>query len=381
LKPSTFEPFLAASPENVILVYSSINSDPCDDYMNMFEELAHYMAAFVPFSRIDCASDSALAAQLNVLGMPTVAFFRNFSGEVLVSSLRRLIHTVTEMRQFIVSHWAVNVAAIPDLATLKNFLLSTPGQPKVLQIVRRSEPTIDFMQMATRHVAVAFGVVDTAQFPDFPFAIPGFPSYIAYRHARREPRIVITPDRVKELLNSWAIPTMLELSHPMWEVICGAECAVRIGHVPDIQELDELFQWNFSTFWIRQDSQAAKTFNGEVGDWIFLRPKERLWTAIRKEGVKAIEKKWKMRTRLAWMELPQGFTFAQEEGIAQMAVGFVASVWHNFLSTSINTLLTGCMVLFFVFKTVNPCIQRWRMTHRPQTGRIRTPVAAKAKVD
>jgi hypothetical protein len=117
-----------------------------------------------------------------------------------------------------------------------------------------------------------------------------------------------TIKEVKNSLAEWALPTMLELADNKWAGRCGSECVVRIGHPPD-EELAESCDFNFSTFWLRPDSQPAVALGVEDGDWLFLRPGEGRWSAIGKKNARTVKQKWKRRKQLQWLELPMGFAF------------------------------------------------------------------------
>jgi hypothetical protein len=360
INQSNFDTFFAESGESLILIYSSVMCEMCDLYLNHFEELAFRINQFVRFARIDCAENDALAHHLNVTGMPTLYYHKNESGKITSDFLKNLVHSPVEMRAFLVNRWRKYMFSIEDLADLEAFLGSTPGKPKAIEIARDLNSTIAFEYLAGLcHRTAEFAIIDERTFSGHPFNVRLRPTWIVYRHGSQPPRIETVLKNVIDHLQKWALPTLLELTYENFAEVCEAECVVRIGKV-SIEKVGEFCKLNFSTFWMEDQSKAAKSLNVGVGNWVVLRPSEKVF-AVMSEDDRNLERKWIKRDSLEFVEMPAGFRPDWHIGSLVLKVGqFVYGISFKGLVVNLDFVITFGVILWFM----NRKFKAWKASKR-----------------
>jgi hypothetical protein len=367
LTDSNFDDYFTAPGESLILVYSSVMCDQCDDYLNVFEHLAKGINWYVRLARINCADHGNLARRLNVTRMPSVVYSKKENGCIVSDHLRRLIRTDGEMLDFLVDHWQAHVELIGDTVRLTRFLSRRVGEPKIIQSVRDS-PTLQFLHLAGQHHSTAsFAVIIHNKTFDHGFQIRLTPTWIAYRREVCERRVETAITAVRGLLHSWALPTMLELTADNFADVCATECLVRIGNGTDT-EVGQFCAANFSTFWLPEDSRAANALGAERGSWVILRPSEMAFVGLGAVGRKAateIGRLWMARQSLEFMRLPRGFAPDRPGGLIP-----VLDCVRNYWSAAAMAAIAGGVVVFLVFRKNRAVAGKKPMT-KPETGKLK----------
>lgn len=309
LDPSNIDEFLAAPEDAAILVYSSVMCERCEDYLNSFETIANSSNEWARFARIDVAANEELARRLKVRSMPTIVYYKNASGKVTTDSLRSLIRDGKEGIDFLTSHWRLHIEYLKSDGALVKFLKRNPGLPKVIQIVKKSDGTLQYQKLAAEHYEFAeFAVIDKDKFPPLQYPITLYPTWVVYRHLSIPYRLMTTLKEVRVSLQNWSLPTMLELHRFNYPDLCGEVCCVRIGRAPDAT-IEKLTSVNVSTFWIAP-GKASRKLGASDGSWVVLRPGDgkfaRLSVSKRDEGRSLFREFTDVHSR-DLRKLPRGF--------------------------------------------------------------------------
>lgn len=259
--------------ESLIFIYSSVMCTACDIYLEIFEEFAQQFNSFVKCGRIDVSTSTQLAKDIGAKGIPSFVYYKKnlTSGKTVINSLLDPINSAQQISAFLISQWDLEIYLLNSVDQFSAFLNLYDKRTKIIEIVKYSseKQNIQFDKFAGKYKEKAlFAIIDHNNFSiAHQFEIRKFPAYLMFRNPEAEPLIFDSIESLTLGIENYQGPVMAELTRLNFPQMCGRNCLIRMGKAPLNVVYDLNYQY-FPTFWISENSNAAKALGAKPNEWV-----------------------------------------------------------------------------------------------------------------
>ena len=259
--------------ESLILVYSSVMCTACEIYLEIFEEFAQQFDSYVKCGRIDVSTSTQLAKDIGAKGYPCFIYYKKnlTTDKVTTDFLLDPINSAHQISTFLISQWKLEIYVLSSVDQFSTFLNHYDKRIKIIEIVKYVTETssIQFDRFAGKYREKAlFAIIEHKNFTIAnQYDIRRFPAYLLFRTPEAEPLIFDSIDSLTLAVENYQGPVMAELTRLNFPQICGRSCLIRIGKAPQ-NVIEDLNYQYFPTFWIDENSKAAKVLGAKHNDWV-----------------------------------------------------------------------------------------------------------------
>lgn len=337
--------------ESLIFVYSSVMCTACDIYLEIFEEFAAQFDSYVKCGRIDVSTSSQLAKDIGAKGIPSFIYYKKnlTTDKVVTDFLTDRINSANQISAFLISQWKLEIYMLSSADQFYTFLNHYDKRIKIIEIVKYVTETssIQFERFAGKYKEKAlFAIIEHKNFSIAnQFNIRQFPAYLVFRNSETEPLIYNSIESLTLAIENCQGPVMTELTRLNFPQICGRNCLVRIGKAPQNVVEDLNYQY-FSTFWIDENSKAAKTLGAKPDDWVEIDFDRNQYTIIPQKGdneTDTIRNSGSFNRNLGVHELPANFNVDFQLEIFKLwAYLKIHSIIDKITFTMVDLMFTAC---------------------------------------